>query len=55
MTFFFLSGLFGIISYGTHLNGYTYSEDGSLQMWLGKRSSKKQCWPGKLDNMVNIF
>ncbi|CAE1236823.1 unnamed protein product [Acanthosepion pharaonis] len=44
--------LFGIISYGTHLNGYTYSEDGSLQMWLGKRSSKKQCWPGKLDNMA---
>lgn len=44
--------LFGIISYGTHLNGYTYSEDGSLQMWIGKRSSTKQSWPGKLDNMA---
>lgn len=44
--------LFGILAYGTHLNGYTYSEDGSLQLWVGKRSPTKQTWPGKLDNMV---
>uniref|UniRef100_A0A0L8GAF1 Nudix hydrolase domain-containing protein n=1 Tax=Octopus bimaculoides TaxID=37653 RepID=A0A0L8GAF1_OCTBM len=43
--------IFGIHSYGTHLNGYTYSADGKLMMWIGRRSATKPTWPGKLDNL----
>ncbi|CAI9744282.1 nudix hydrolase 20, chloroplastic-like isoform X1 [Octopus vulgaris] len=43
--------IFGIPSYGTHMNGYTYSADGKLMMWIGRRSATKPTWPGKLDNL----
>eukprot|EP00106_Octopus_bimaculoides_P015383 XP_014782825.1 PREDICTED: nudix hydrolase 24, chloroplastic-like [Octopus bimaculoides] len=47
----FVADIFGIHSYGTHLNGYTYSADGKLMMWIGRRSATKPTWPGKLDNL----
>ncbi|TPX33991.1 hypothetical protein SmJEL517_g03226 [Synchytrium microbalum] len=46
-------GLFGIRSYGCHLNGYVRDlADGSIKMWIAKRSLQKQTWPGYLDNIV---
>ncbi|GAB1602646.1 nudix hydrolase 20, chloroplastic-like isoform X1, partial [Argonauta hians] len=43
--------IFGIPEYGTHLNGYTCSEEGEVKMWIGRRSDTKPTWPGKLDNL----
>jgi 8-oxo-dGTP pyrophosphatase MutT (NUDIX family) len=41
-------GLFGLRSYGCHVNGY-YSAD---KIWVARRSLNKQTYPGKLDNLV---
>ncbi|KAI8106125.1 hypothetical protein M9435_000672 [Picochlorum sp. BPE23] len=43
---------FGIKAYGVHVNGYVENEDGSLDMWVARRSSSKPTWPGKLDHIV---
>ena len=42
---------FGIRAYGQHLNGYVV-EDGSLKLWVGRRSDDRRHYPGKLDNLV---
>jgi len=42
---------FGTMGYGVHLNGYV-RKAGTLHMWIGKRSMKKQTGPGKLDQIV---
>ncbi len=42
---------FGTMGYGVHLNGYVM-KNGSLHMWVGKRSMKKPTGPGKLDQVV---
>eukprot|EP00835_Amoeboradix_gromovi_P004057 NODE_296_length_11478_cov_0.345197.p4 type:complete len:283 gc:universal NODE_296_length_11478_cov_0.345197:1131-283(-) len=44
-------GLFGISTYGVHVNGYT-TENGDVKMWIARRSISKQTWPGYLDQMV---
>jgi len=44
-------GIFGIRSYGVHLNGFRRDADG-LKLWVGKRAPDKKVAPGKLDNMV---
>ncbi len=44
-------GIFGIRSYGVHLNGYRRDGDG-LKLWVGTRALDKKVAPGKLDNMV---
>ena len=46
------SSLFGIYTFGVHLNAYTRTSDGKLKMWIGKRASNKPSWPGWLDNAV---
>lgn len=38
--------------YGVHVNAYTVSDGGEVSMWLARRSSTKQTYPGLLDNMV---
>lgn len=45
--------LFGIKRYGVHINGYVTHNDGSVSLWIQRRSSTKQTWPGKLDNLVS--
>ncbi|XP_064609827.1 uncharacterized protein LOC135473843 isoform X2 [Liolophura sinensis] len=45
------TSLFGVLQYGTHINGYTYRKDGQMMMWIARRSPTKPTWPGKLDNM----
>jgi hypothetical protein len=42
---------FGVKAYGVHLNGYR-RDNGTLQLWIGRRSPKKAVAPGKLDNIV---
>lgn len=51
----FKPGLFGIIQYGVHLNGYFKDDKGDVYMWVGRRSMKKQTYPGMLDQIVSIY
>ncbi|KAM4562780.1 thiamine pyrophosphokinase 2 [Odontesthes bonariensis] len=46
------TSLFGVKRYGVHINGYTVSDSGEVSMWLARRSSTKQTYPGLLDNMA---
>lgn len=43
--------IFGIRSFGVHLNGYVEDGEG-LKLWVGKRSLTKPTAPGKLDHLV---
>ncbi|XP_064456536.1 uncharacterized protein LOC135367276 [Ornithodoros turicata] len=47
------SCLFGIKRYGVHVNGYVVRPDGSVGLWFQRRSSTKETFPSKLDNMVS--
>ncbi|AAS50687.2 ABL084Cp [Eremothecium gossypii ATCC 10895] len=48
-----LSSVFGIITYGVHMNGYLRdASTGELLIWVPRRSYKKATWPGMLDNVV---
>lgn len=47
-------GLFGCRSYGTHINGYVNMPDGSIKMWIARRSLEKQTFPGMLDNIAGV-
>lgn len=43
------SALFGIVTYGVQLLCYVNDDRDGLRLWIGKRSSKKQTYPGMLD------
>ncbi|KAJ1675962.1 hypothetical protein EV182_000215 [Spiromyces aspiralis] len=47
---------FGIRTYGVHINGYVRCNVDEaplgLKVWIARRSSTKQTWPGYLDQMV---
>ncbi|AGO10371.1 AaceriABL084Cp [[Ashbya] aceris (nom. inval.)] len=48
-----LSSVFGIITYGIHVNGYLRdASTGELLIWVPRRSYSKATWPGMLDNLV---
>lgn len=47
------AALIGVMTYGVHINGYTYSPDGKLMMWIGHRSKSKPTYPDMYDNMVS--
>lgn len=42
--------LFGVTSYGVHVNGYVRGAQG-LSMWIGRRSATKPTYPNMLDNI----
>jgi 8-oxo-dGTP pyrophosphatase MutT (NUDIX family) len=42
--------LFGVTSYGVHVNGYVRTPQG-LSMWIGRRSATKPTYPNMLDNI----
>lgn len=44
--------LFGVRQYGVHINGYVHHSSMGLSLWMQRRSSTKQTWPGKLDSFV---
>ncbi len=43
--------LFGIRTFGQHLNGFVRSDQG-LKMWVGKRAAERRRFPGKFDHLV---
>lgn len=43
------SALFGIVTYGVQLMCYVRDKQG-LRLWIGKRSERKQTYPGMLDS-----
>ncbi|KAJ5185533.1 hypothetical protein N7491_006601 [Penicillium cf. griseofulvum] len=43
------SALFGIVTYGVQLLSYVRDQQG-LRLWIGKRSARKQTYPGMLDS-----
>lgn len=45
-------GLLGVRAAGCHLNGFVREADGSIKMWVARRSFTKQTYPGLLDNIV---
>lgn len=45
--------IFGISTFGCHLNAYIKGSDGTIKMWIARRSKTKQTWPGYLDNCVS--
>lgn len=44
--------IFGILTFGVHINGYFFDDKNQLRMWIPRRSAKKPTWPLKLDNVV---
>ncbi|KAJ2809002.1 hypothetical protein H4R20_000470 [Coemansia guatemalensis] len=44
--------VFGVRTYGAHINGITVSDTGEVRMWIGRRSISKQKWPGMLDQIA---
>lgn len=46
-------GLFGLVTYGAHLNAYIpATASSSIQMWCPRRALTKATYPGMLDNSV---
>ncbi len=43
--------LFGLRSFGQHVNGFVRTASG-LQMWIGRRAKDRYLFPGKLDQIV---
>jgi 8-oxo-dGTP pyrophosphatase MutT (NUDIX family) len=45
--------IFGVTTYGVHVNIYTVSSNGLVnRMWIARRSPTKPTWPNYLDNAV---
>ena len=44
--------LFGIATRGAHLTGYVRAPDGSIQIWVARRSRSLFTFPGMLDSTV---
>ncbi|PIA12658.1 hypothetical protein COEREDRAFT_83980 [Coemansia reversa NRRL 1564] len=44
--------VFGVRTFGVHVNGITVSNAGKVCMWVGRRSLSKQKWPGMLDQIA---
>lgn len=42
----------GAIEYGVHINGLLQQHDGTLKMWMARRSSTKSLYPGMLDHIA---
>lgn len=47
--------LFGISTFGVHLNAYTTDEQGNILMWVARRALTKPTYPGLLDNCVSVY
>ena len=47
--------LFGLHTYGINVNAYVVGNDGSIFIWLQRRSMDSSVFPGKLDTFVSIM
>ena len=45
--------LFGLHTYGINVNAYVVNNDGSIFIWLQRRSMDSSIFPGKLDTFVS--
>jgi 8-oxo-dGTP pyrophosphatase MutT (NUDIX family) len=45
------AALFGIRTFGQHLNGYV-CDGGDLRVWIARRALDRIAYPGRLDNLV---
>ncbi|MEN8214703.1 MAG: DUF4743 domain-containing protein [Pseudomonadota bacterium] len=43
--------LFGLRSFGQHVNGFVRTDEG-IKMWIGRRAKDRFLFPGKLDQLV---
>jgi isopentenyldiphosphate isomerase len=48
----FAAQLFGIVTRGAHMTGYTVTPDGEMKLWIPRRSKHLFTYPGKLDTTV---
>lgn len=48
------AALFGVSTFGVHLNAYIRNDQGEIFMWVARRALTKPTWPGLLDNCVNV-
>lgn len=46
------AGLFGIACRGAHMTVYTRTPEGNIKIWVPRRSSHLNTYPGKLDSSV---
>ncbi|ROT34829.1 thiamine pyrophosphokinase [Sodiomyces alkalinus F11] len=48
------TGLFGVVRYGVHLNGFVRCDNSSfgIKLWVARRSPTKSTFPGMLDNIA---
>ena len=46
------TSLFGVLTYGCHINGYVNHSSLGLCLWTQKRSTNKETWPGVRDSFV---
>lgn len=44
--------LFGVGTFGIHVNGYVEGDDGETRVWVPRRSKTKQTFPSMLDQIV---
>ncbi|PHZ13795.1 uncharacterized protein RHIMIDRAFT_124941 [Rhizopus microsporus ATCC 52813] len=44
--------LFGVSTFGCHLNAYVTDNEGNIHMWVARRAKTKPTWPSMLDNCV---
>ena len=44
--------LFGVVTYGVHMNIYVDDPQHGCRVWVPKRAKTKQTWPGYFDNSV---
>ncbi|CAK8678759.1 unnamed protein product [Clavelina lepadiformis] len=45
-------GIFGVRTYGSHMNGFVNHPEKGMCLWIARRSNSKATFPGMLDNMV---
>ncbi|CDZ98559.1 Thiamine pyrophosphokinase [Phaffia rhodozyma] len=45
-------GLFGVVTFGIHINGYVVGDDGQISLWIPRRAATKQTYPLMLDQTV---
>lgn len=46
--------LFGIPTFGVHVNGFVRKRNGIIHLWVARRALTKPTWPGVLDNCASI-
>ena len=46
---------FGLLTYGISVNAYVVNDDGSISVWMQRRSLTSSKFPGKIDTFVSFY